>query len=768
MRTQMRKIFTAAFLLCGVAWNAQGALQAVGPVTGPHGYPQWYQDSTGLKLELCPASDPMCISAPPVTAEEQALGVGEESFWWSADASAPPLVPGGKAQLTLALEAAFGGAGEAQNGQQIVFGRVRVRVDVPVAGTYLVFHPFSADPIVFDNVTVADGFFYTEDIGSLDFLDPVAGYSGALESRIGPFLTWPDFQNEPTLQVIDPLTAEVTAQYIGDVNVPHPVVGSPIADDSHASGFRNYFRIVGPAGSDIDVRTDLFAITGKVLPEPAPEVIPHEFPPLPPQKLFAVGPVNRAATVNPGSTAESTGADLPGYPIGFPLWYQERLTVPDPDQATNPGGTVEIGGLQLTLCPGVDPMCISEPVDPADQASVDLGVGEEAFWWSGEAFINDRTGDVDNAVGLDAILVLALEAAFGGTGAVKDGDQIAFGRVRVRVDVPRDGTYTIIHPYGTEVFENVTQEEGIIFTRDIGIIDPFDPDAAFVGTLFGDIGPTVLTWPDYADPLLNPTLQVPETEGGVPTGDTIQYIGDPALPHEVVGSPIADASDPSGFQNYFRIRGPNDLDVKTRLFAVTGKVFDPATFQVIPNPNAPVAADDSATTQADTAVVIDVQANDTVIAPPATAEILPPGEAFGPFNGTPAVNAGDNTVTYTPNAGFAGTDSFGYRITDAAGLVSNIGVVTVTVIPVETIAVTRAELDLRKLEWNLQGTSNTNGTTLTLHAGPDLTGAVIGLATVSRGKWQFRGRAFTNPNATSISVQSSTGTALLNQLLRIR
>ena len=47
-------------------------------------------------------------------------------------------------------------------------------------------------------------------------------------------------------------------------------------------------------------------------------------------------------------------------------------------------------------------------------------------------------------------------------------------------------------------------------------------------------------------------------------------------------------------------------------------------------------------------------------------------------NGSTVVNA-DNTVTYTPNANFNGTDSFTYTVVDNLGLVSNTATVTVTV-----------------------------------------------------------------------------------------
>lgn len=76
----------------------------------------------------------------------------------------------------------------------------------------------------------------------------------------------------------------------------------------------------------------------------------------------------------------------------------------------------------------------------------------------------------------------------------------------------------------------------------------------------------------------------------------------------------------------------------------------------------PFATDDSATTPQNTAVTIDVLANDTGLADtPVVVSIL-----SAPGNGTALVNP-DNTITYTPTTGFAGMDTLNYRVTDADG-----------------------------------------------------------------------------------------------------
>ena len=88
----------------------------------------------------------------------------------------------------------------------------------------------------------------------------------------------------------------------------------------------------------------------------------------------------------------------------------------------------------------------------------------------------------------------------------------------------------------------------------------------------------------------------------------------------------------------------------------------------------PVAANDDATTAAGAPVTINVLGNDT-FTPPVTVVLQ-----AAPSPGTAAVNT-DNTITYTPAAGFAGPDSFTYLIQDSFGQPSNIATVTVTVNP---------------------------------------------------------------------------------------
>ena len=108
-----------------------------------------------------------------------------------------------------------------------------------------------------------------------------------------------------------------------------------------------------------------------------------------------------------------------------------------------------------------------------------------------------------------------LEAAWA-VEEVRDGDQIVFGRVRIRARDAADGTYRIVHPYGTDEF-TATGGEGIDMTDDIGIAP-----GAFGGALQSRIGP-FLVWDTFG-----------AATGAPPAG----YIGDPGVEHAHQGQPV--------------------------------------------------------------------------------------------------------------------------------------------------------------------------------------------------------------------------------------
>ncbi|GLX80160.1 hypothetical protein tinsulaeT_35000 [Thalassotalea insulae] len=113
-----------------------------------------------------------------------------------------------------------------------------------------------------------------------------------------------------------------------------------------------------------------------------------------------------------------------------------------------------------------------------------------------------------------------------------------------------------------------------------------------------------------------------------------------------------------------------------------GSASSKVTVTVLPN-NIPVAVNDSAETDDNTSIIIDVLVNDsdadeedTLILTAASVE-----------HGSVVINS-DNTLTYTPVKGFEGVDNITYWITDGSGGESQANV-AVTVTRYETITVTK-------------------------------------------------------------------------------
>ena len=102
---------------------------------------------------------------------------------------------------------------------------------------------------------------------------------------------------------------------------------------------------------------------------------------------------------------------------------------------------------------------------------------------------------------------------------------------------------------------------------------------------------------------------------------------------------------------FTRTNGNFDIDAVEAIYEEDSIVcFNPA----------PVALDDDTTTSLNTAVTIDVLAND---ADPFEDTLQVTATLNGPTNGTVVINA-DYTITYTPNTGFTGTDVFEYIVCD--------------------------------------------------------------------------------------------------------
>ncbi len=136
---------------------------------------------------------------------------------------------------------------------------------------------------------------------------------------------------------------------------------------------------------------------------------------------------------------------------------------------------------------------------------------------------------------------------------------------------------------------------------------------------------------------------------------------------ENIGGPAGAASFPSN--PFDSATGPGSMPADQGIYKITMTL---AAF----TPVAPIAVDDTATTDENTAVAIPVLDNDIDdgILLPSTLSVQ-----MQPTNGKVGVNKTTGIITYTPNAKFVGTDTFTYRVSDYDNLTSNIATVTVTV-----------------------------------------------------------------------------------------
>ena len=306
-------------------------------------------------------------------------------------------------------------------------------------------------------------------------------------------------------------------------------------------------------------------------------------------------PIDGAKPINIGSINPQNG---------FPQWIQD------------------INGTSLEMCLDAGTNCTFDPVADNNPFSEQIGFGAEAFWWMADASINTNSG-------LSATLVQAVEAAFA-TESPADGDQFPFTRLRIRVDVPMAGIYTITHPFGQRVFEveSVGAKREINDTIDMA----FDANSQHQGRI---------------GPFLKST-SAPQGFLGNGTATT------------VTGSPCG--------TNFFRIEGvakdgtPLNLDgaggnvVQTDQFTVIGKLYSGVT-------NTPLSIDRATYSRTTTGQV------DIFASAPASATVTFSGESNLPTNNMPLI--GDNNGHFAAHIPLSNAEKLPSNIKVSAKTASN-------------------------------------------------------------------------------------------------
>jgi hypothetical protein len=201
-------------------------LTRVGAVDPANGFPIFYEDANGLRLQLC-LTPGGCLAAAPNPALPVSFPANfpDESFYWSADGD----MTGPSASLLYisALEAAFIN-GAVAAGDQMVFSRLRIRVTGLVDGaTYTITHPYGTRTLIAGIDGPTPGTInVTEDIGTVP-----GKFDAVLTGNLGPFLVPVGF------------VSRVPGTFIADAATPVAFTGSPFST--------NFVRISGPSAGTL-------------------------------------------------------------------------------------------------------------------------------------------------------------------------------------------------------------------------------------------------------------------------------------------------------------------------------------------------------------------------------------------------------------------------------------------------------------------------------------------------------------------------------------
>lgn len=741
MNNWPRLALNALGLTLSLSGSAFAQLAAVdpGPYTFATGkFPMWYQDNNQLSMELCqsraassrvPAATPpayMCTLLPAPGIFDDTLPMvfpdnwPDEAFWFLAETTIPNNAAGyGMDAYVAGIEAAFAG-GNPLDGDQISFARIRMRINVPVAGTYTITHPYGVETV---NVTTPGrrAINITRDIG----VGVAGNFSGALNGAIGPFLR---SVNGPYTEV-NPDTGAIET-FVGDPNLTEQVTGSP--------NNTNFVRIQGPAGT---IQSNLFTLAGKVLDNRAQTHVD-----------LSRATYRRIAS----GTGTSTRVEIFGKADNSStLCFRETLAlVPGPPPTpclTNMvgDGTGLYFGQHLLSGP-VPPVVVLTATNPAGTTRptavssklVDLVKIQTARYnWSNHSLLIEATSTDEVAV----------------------PDMVAqgYGRLSKTGTLQKITVADLSQPPATVTVKSAA---GGSDTEPVVVVGSA-PDAgenqaplsvADTGSTSFGVPVTLNLLANDSDPDGNTPLSITALTQPAAGQGTVALSGTTA----VVYTPPAVVTVPLTTTFTYKAQ-----DIKGLASATPATV----TITVAPN-RPPVAVADSIATLG-VAVPINVLANDTDPegnVPLAVASLTQPAAGRG------TVSSNGTVITYTPPATVttAFTTTFTYIARDSFGALSTPATVTVQVSPrpaAETFTVTTATVSARsnnRFTWDFAGTSSVvTGNTITIKVSTPTGLATLGTTTVpATGRWRLTVNNTTtvipsaNPTATITSSQGTVRT----------
>ncbi len=670
-----------AFAALLTATAAQAGLQRLGPTDSANGgYPAWYQDSTGIALDfgkpitqaelnggwllILPANLPTgAVPEVPFT------NYSAEHFYWNATSG---LKVGGGVVLVLSMEGAFANTTGPIAGDQIVFGRLRIKVTkASFDGDYKVYTPYGV--FDFPNVRVGDRIFSTQDVGFTCGTD----FSCALNSLIGPYLLpsavpggaevppYPDLKSLPGVdpfydaiaaKTADPLTGRkyltdparvgpltggtcaLTPGVIVDTARPGDcVLGNAITDPKDAAGKYllparpvyktgdgslrdpNLFRVEVFATGSVPSQATLVGTESSGMPENHFTTAGRLY-----QSADAANPlsipgkvvVNRATYARPATGPNKLDVFVTAFPsmnARLPAGATVSTSRPDMGYYDTACGTDAAGKPTAPTTTGVSGV-------PVTYIQMFRSSATSNLWWGQNAPVS-----IPNEV------------------CVLDNGRVVPGYFPANVTDSIDITSVLFDPTTTptSLVVNVTGSD--CFTSPDVTLEGFGPMSSVAGTTCN----YALTVPNLQAPPAQ--VAVTSLRGGTASRLVQTTVGTPTLMNQVVT--VADS-----------VTLPEDCSL---------------------------AAPQNPATGCAAAQVIDILANDTYNGGPVPAGATV-AIATAPANGTATWDAANRKLDYTPKLNFNGADLIGYTVayTDpVTGTTSTSaeGYVHITVTPVNDI-----------------------------------------------------------------------------------
>lgn len=756
---------------------AQAVLERQGPVDTANGFPRWFQDTTGVSLELClPLTQAEldgghCLllpGDPPVVPEVFPGQFFDEHFWWAANALMTT-ANAGKAILVLGLEAAF--SANVTPGGQIVFTRIRVRLQpVPLTGTYRFIHPYGEEVV---EGTAGERIFFTDDVG----IGAPGDFAGAMQGRVGPFLLPSATAGGTEIPAIPgPVPGKL---YIADPARIGPVTGSPLPDFLGNDGLlhnHNVFRIEGPVGSNLGgpgidfIETRDFTLMGRIFTGQMPSKVSADRASyartVNEQKIDVYATAFRtAASRLPGGTRPPGIAPVTSFfnaPCGTNLDASGNLigyTQPAAAQETPMAAQNNWRWAQIRPAPGA---ALPDSVCLMDKSAVDInGLSVPAYY---PLPVNDE--------------VTVNYAHFDPTNATLTVSAVSSDGITPQTLTLTD--YNLPLAGGM-----VTVPQVLAPPSKIHVLSSARGLAEYSVASFSGGGPVVMAADDQATTDEDTLVLIP-----IIAGDTLNGLQiDPAATAVTLaivtdvtkGTTVVD--NLTGNVSYTPNPNANGSDSFTYTVTADGVTSAPATVTITVTPvnDPPVANPDVTNGAINTPLTINVLANDSDIEGSALSIAAGSVSApVGPANSTASVTTNANgTLTFTGNS--SGTYSFNYQASDGLA-VSPPSTVTITLTSPETVLTNSADYISSKNNWRVSGsTSIATAHSLTLKFSGlvggvpcNANGRVIGQTTSVGTTFSFdvlNATGALDPrttNCTAVRVESSLGAISPNRTIRIK